>query len=170
MSATEHGKWLQDEIARISDDYERRGLARIKKVDPPLRIIGNPFKGKGRVIPLTNPFLDFMGTWTARAGRTIVIEAKSTQEPKLPFGKGGLDADQWRSIQEWRQAGAAVAVLWGLKGVIRYVPYEAIRSVMQQGVKHIKWECATEIPAGMGFCTCDFLHVLGEYHPEKKGD
>lgn len=165
MSATEHGKWLQDEITRIADDYERRGIARLKKVDPPLRIIGNPFKGKGRVIPLANPFLDFMGAWTARQGRVIVIEAKSTQEPKLPLGNGGLDSDQWTLLNRWRGAGGAVGVVWGYKHELRFVPFEAIRSQLGAGVKHLKWEHATPIPRGLGFCTFDFLHTLAEYCP-----
>lgn len=168
MSTANQGRWLQDEITRICEHYAQRNTARIKKVDPPSRITGTG--AKRRTIYMLNPFVDFIGAWTQRAGRAIAIEAKSTAEPSLPICQdGGITKNQWDLLNEWRRAGAAVGVLWGYRTEIRFVPFEALRAQLNATppVKHVKWEHATPIPQGLGFCSFDFLVTLGEYHPQK---
>lgn len=158
------GKWLQDEIDAIAKDYQRRGILTLKKVDPPTRVIPGP---RPKVIMLENPFLDFIGTWTERQGRCLVLEAKSTEEPKLTIcNSGGLSERQWNALHAWETAGAVTGVLWGYREAeIRFVPMAALRAQWRSEAKHIKWENATPIPRGTGFCTWDFAAVLRQYFP-----
>ena len=73
------GLSFQKTIVEICKEYNRIGIAKIEKVDPPTRIIGTGYKK--RIIFMENPFPDFAGTWTAYGGRSIHLEAKS----KLKF-------------------------------------------------------------------------------------
>lgn len=158
------GRSLQKEIEMIADEYERRGIARLKKVDPPLKIIGTGIHRQ--TIFLDNPFVDFVGTWTARGGRGLFIEAKDTEEPtlKVLVKSGGLTEKQWQALLHWEKAGAACGILWRHRQQIRLVPVPAVFCQIRAGAKHVKWEHATPVPRGMGFVTFDFLHTLGEYY------
>lgn len=164
MSISNQGKQLQETIAACAAYYAHRGIAKIHKVDPPCRIVGAGFKRK--TIYLENPFVDFIGTWAARGGRTIALEAKSTEKPTLPVSQdGGVTAKQLAALQDWRDHGAAVGVLWEYGEDIRFVPLDAIRSQLDAGIKHVKWEHARPVPEGLGFCRFDFLAVLAIYFP-----
>lgn len=160
------GKWLEEEIKRIADDYQRRGILSLAKADPPIAIkrIGP------KIVPiqLENPFLDFLGAWKRRGGRAIFLEAKSTQEEKLKLGDGGLTDNQWAALRRWRAAGAAVGVLWGMTRTceIRFVPFELIESQLRNDAKHVKWQHAEPLQPGLGFCTWNFEQALADYHPE----
>src|SRR4051812_39497067 len=72
------GKAFEKELERTCGAYNSQRIARLQKVDPPVRIIRYMDKEKGklveRIIFLQNPFLDIMGCWTARGGRTILVE------------------------------------------------------------------------------------------------
>jgi len=105
------GRDFQAEIQRSANEYLYRGWMRLRKVDPPSRVIGG---GAGRrVIFLENPWLDFAGVWTERHGRAVFIEAKSTTEPKLAVDRdGGVTEKQADAIIHWRIAGAVAFVLW----------------------------------------------------------
>lgn len=159
------GKWLEDAITRIGSAYEQQGILKIRKVDPPVRMIGTG--NARRIIPMTNPFLDFVGTWTRRGGRALCIEAKSTDKTTLGIGSGGLTDNQWANLLDWRRHGAATGVLWGLNDTneIRFVPVEAIEAQLRNGIKHIKWHHATELRQGLGFVLSDFEEALADFHP-----
>lgn len=167
MSATHGGKWLEEEITRIANDYDRRRVLSLNKVDPPTRMIMDKRTKRWIPIHLANPFLDFVGAWTEQRGRGIFLEAKSTTEPRLQLGSGGISDNQWIALQRWRKAGAAVGVLWGYTPTheIRFVPFELIESQLRNDAKHVKWQHASEIPRGLGFCTWNFAAILAEYHP-----
>lgn len=103
------GKSFEAELSVLFAELERKGAARIRKVDPPTRVIGGGFRR--RVILLPNPFLDYVGT--IAGGRAVFIEAKSTATGRLPFCRsGGLTEEQWQAMRGWHAAGAAVLVLW----------------------------------------------------------
>lgn len=157
------GKWLEEEITRIAGAYRTRGQLHLEKVDPPTRIF------RGQVIFLQNPFLDFAGAWRERGGRAIFLEAKSTDDPKLEIGKGGLRDAQRQALRNWQLSGAAVGIIWGLSRAqeLRWVPLEAIDAQLRNGTKHLKWDNATPLPRGTGWVTWDFLHALRLYHPER---
>lgn len=156
------GRPLQNEIIQIANVYRTQGVCVLHKVDPPLRVVGK--RPNVKVIFLDNPFLDFVGAWKARGGRAIVLEAKQTEEPKLTFGNKLTDK-QIAALRSWHSYGAAVGVLWMFGGEMRYLPIAAITARLDEGIKHVKWEHATEIPRGLGFITWDFMRTLADYYP-----
>lgn len=166
MSTSNQGRAFQNEITRTAEIYEQKGLLRLAKVDPPMRIVGTGHARK--TIMLDNPFLDFHGAWRERGGRALCIEAKSTEKPTLGLCQsGGITENQWRNLQSWAGNGAACCVLWGYRGETRYVPLQAIAAQLRAGIKHLKWDNATVVPRGLGFVFFDWLQTLREYHPEK---
>lgn len=172
-SKTENkGRWLQDGLASIAAAYAGKGVLKMEKADPPLRVIGGVkgFRG-ATVIPLPNPFLDFVGTWTERGGRMLCLEAKSTHDHSLPlFRDGGITLTQWENLGLWRKAGAAVAVIWGHTPTaqVRFLSFEMMEARQRAGQKSIRWEHAEFIGAGYGFVTADFAQNLRDWHPEAK--
>lgn len=154
------GQWLEKEIGMINDAYRLQNIAKIHKVSPPSIVIYNPVL---RVVMLENPYLDYIGTWTSRDGRTISIEAKSTEKPSLTICQdGGITDRQYAALHAWHQSGAAVGVLWGYQERIRFVTIAALTSQIQAGVKHIKWDQVQPIPTGLGFITHDYIRSLAE--------
>jgi penicillin-binding protein-related factor A (putative recombinase) len=173
MSTQNQGTWFERDIGRIADAYREKQLLDISKVDPPTRVIWipaakrKPGQPAQTVLQLANPFLDYMGTWTERAGRAVFLEAKSTSEPRLPLMQdSGLKQRQIDSLSRWARGGAAVGVLWGHANAIRFVPLAAVQAQLAAGVKHLKWEHARVVQPGFGWCTWDFLQALRVYHPE----
>lgn len=172
MSTKNQGTWLEAEIKKILEVYRDKGLLDMSKVDPPTRVIWvpaakrKPGQAAQTVMQLPNPFLDYVGSWTERAGRAVFLEAKSTAEPRLPLmNDSGLKQRQIESLLRWRRAGGAVGVLWACCGAIRFVPLVAVEAQLRGGVKHIKWEHAMELKRGFGWVTWDFLEALRAYHP-----
>lgn len=164
MSTSNQGRALQGEIDRIANAYRTVGIAKLHKVDPPCRVVG--FGAARKVIFMPNPFVDYVGTWTQRGGRSLALEAKSTAEPKLPIRQqSGVTEKQFEALSEWEQHGAAVGILWGYKNEIRFVPMAAARAQLAAGVKHVKWDTATVIPRGLGLVTFDFIKVIAAYFP-----
>lgn len=153
------GKWLEKDLADCHEIYAQHGLATLHKVDPPSRMV----KQKGIWVPvyLANPFLDFAGAWQERAGRALFVEAKSTLEDKLGLdADGGLKTHQRESLQAWRAAGAAVCVLWGFQGEVRYLSLALIEARLRNGSKHVHWAHTDPVPAGLGFLRFDWLQNL----------
>jgi hypothetical protein len=157
------GRAFQDELVATCKQYQAQGVLRMRKVDPPVRIMGG---GAGRqVMFLDNPFPDFIGAWTERGGRMVAFEAKSTKDPKLPVGgTGGVNETQLRNLQHWRAAGAFTFILWQWRGHgVVMIGLEALR-VRLKG-KHIKWgdwqDCP--VPQGKGFVLHDFLAWMRHY-------
>lgn len=99
-----------EELVKNSAIREARYYT-LEKVDPPVRVMG--FGANRRVLFLKNPFLDFVGCWTAGGGRMIACECKETNEPKLAFGStSGINAQQCENLFRWRNAGGIAFVLW----------------------------------------------------------
>ena len=158
------GQWLEKEITTIADAYEVRGTMRLKKASPPSIVVYKPVP---RVIMLENPYLDYIGTWTARGGRGLCIEAKSTEKPTLGICQdGGITERQYSQLHLWEQAGAAVGVLWGYQAEIRFIALQALTAQIHAGVKNIKWDAAKKISARP---RVDHLGVCGEPGPSFRG-
>lgn len=153
---------FQQSIEKTANWYQSKGLLRIKKVDPPMRVMGGgPSK---RIIFLPNPFLDFVGVWTERGGRAVFVEAKSTADPKLKFDSdSGVTETQMDSLRNWHNAGAVSFVLWECGGKVRMVTGSYLaqcRDVARAGAgfKYVDWEAVgPDIPQGVGFALVDFL-------------
>ncbi len=164
MSIHNQGSGFEDSLARVCEVYKLKGILELEKVEPPVRVVGTGFKRK--VIFMPNPFLDYVGAWRSRGGRALFLEAKSTREPKLPFGAGGLTDKQIDALERWHSAGAAVGLLWEHLGHVRFVPLMAIQAQRDSSTRHLKWGNATPVPAGMGFLFWDFEPVLARYYPD----
>lgn len=156
------GRGFQSLLETVNAAYESRGIARIRKTDPPVRIMGNP--SKARVIFQPNPWLDYAGAWTANDGRTIIIEAKATSEPTLRIvGEGmtgaGIKHAQLVNAEAWRDAGAAVAFLWHYNAEIRIFTPAMVRAALTDR-KSLRWLDVHKIPQGEGFIAFDYLRAL----------
>lgn len=164
-NATNDGRGFQKEIEFTAGGYNSRNVASFRKVDPPVRIIW-PYEAKQgrkvqRVIFQPNPWLDFVGTWTARGGRMLLIEAKSTSTHRLAFNNtNGLTSVQWTNMKSWRIAGAASALIWRWNGKVVLFTPEMLRSVEGSGAKSLVFENGLPVPAGEGAIIWDFLPVL----------
>lgn len=127
--------------------YESARLLVLRKVDPPTRVIG-----KGRIIYLPNPFLDYVGSWAEVGGRAVFIEAKETKNNKLGVGQSsssGITVKQLHSLRVWQASGAVAAVLWKTPHAIHLIPLHTIEAVLfKTKLKHVKEH---ELPP---FCRC----------------
>lgn len=152
------GKAWEKTIEIIGIQYASQRLMRFRKIDPPLRYIG------GRVLHLANPWLDYGGCWTERQGRMVVFEAKSTKEPRLPLGSGGLTTNQMANMHLWTNAGAVVFLLWECHGRCALWNYQMI---VEQGKewKHLKHENGLPVGQGMGHVIFDFRQVMLKLWP-----
>lgn len=144
--------------------YAARGICRVEKVEPPtvMRCIG---PGRYKPVHLENPFLDFIGTWTAERGRTLIIEAKSTSEPRLACpADNGIKAEQLVAMERWQDAGAFVALLWEYRtpdsADVRIVTPAIARAAKAVHARaSIAWDQAIRIPNGLPhqLYTIDFM-------------
>ncbi len=160
------GRQFQSEIETTCGAYHKRRVAVLRKVDPPVRIIWpfNPKTGKNeqRVIFQANPFNDYIGVWTARGGRALFIEAKSTSTHRLPFDgeSGGFKRAQWNAMKTWRLAGAACCLLWKFGNrVVLFTP-EMMLAAEATAAKSLQFENGIPVPAGEGMLIWDFLPTL----------
>jgi penicillin-binding protein-related factor A (putative recombinase) len=156
-TAKQKGRTFENLVQMVADSYAAQGIATLHKVDPPVAVKYRP-GGRPLIIPKANPFLDFVGVWTARAGQALFIEAKSTEVPRLEFGNdGGIKASQLASLRTWSAAGAAVGVLWHYQGEVRLVTLGTIKATENTGRKSIPWASAQTLERGNGLVEFDFL-------------
>jgi penicillin-binding protein-related factor A (putative recombinase) len=151
------GRPLEKEIETICMQYQSKGLLRMKKVEPPCRIVGR------RVIFLANPFLDFIGAWTERNGRLVVFEVKSTRDATLQIGSRGLSDKQVDALRLWHAAGAVTFVLirWEILGRVDLIPWRWIKTILDDR-SHIRQEDCVKLNPGIGYVTWDFLGAMRE--------
>lgn len=144
--------------------YERRGIATMRKVDPPTRTI---YAGKGpvkraMVIQLESIYLDFTGAWTEYGGQMLMVECKSTAEPRLCIRLNDEGAGiKWKQVQSaarWEASGAAVCFLWEHQGEVRLLTTWKILALVREGKKSIPWHSAFRIPQDR--FVVDFLPLL----------
>lgn len=168
MKKPNPGKDFEAALRQQFAVYAVRKLARVEKCDPPsaMRCVG---PGRFKPVLLPNPFLDFVGTWTARGGRMLAIEAKSTRDPRLPCpADNGIKAQQIAAMNEWKAAGAFVAVLWEYRtedsADIRIVTLDTIAQTVAKGRASIAWADAIPVPTGLPHqcITVDFLTAFNQ--------
>ena len=129
------GKAFEHELELLFKVLESRRVARIRKVDPPTRIVGGGFRR--HVIFLPNPFLDYAGT-LCRTGRAVFIEAKSTASHRLPIARhGGVTEEQVEALRGWARAGALVGVLWRFDGETAFASMTEIEVALLAGEKSL---------------------------------
>lgn len=158
---------FERDIITACDAYHAAGIAKLHKVDPPLRVLHLPGGGK-RVVFLKNPYLDFTGTWTARGGKAVHFECKSTDTPQLNIRQNndgnGIKASQLAAAIQWQTAGAAVAFLWRFRGETRILTPFMVRAQLADR-QSLRWCDAHAIPQGPGFLFLDFLSVMARLTP-----
>lgn len=136
--AKDNGDEAESLILGICDAYRNAGRANLKKVDPPSRVVKGP--GGPRIVYLANPFLDLVGAWTERGGRSVFLEVKSTSGHRLRIARdGGLTEKQIEALQEWRAAGAVTGVLWVHDGGLKVISLETIEHVVENRDASIAW-------------------------------
>lgn len=97
------GMEFEDLINYTNEQYEHKGVASIKKVSTPWKVIRN---GKRIVnaFPEGPSTVDFMGDWQ---GRSICFEAKSTKSTSsIPFSN--FEEHQIEFIRRWKGIGFAL--------------------------------------------------------------
>jgi hypothetical protein len=142
-------------LAAIFAAYETQGEAVLEKVDPPTKTFG-----KGRIIHLPNPFLDFQGTWTRQGGRALVIEAKHTEKPTLGVAAhGGITEAQWETALRWHRGGAIVLFIWRFANQAprMITPAMAAAALRERSRKSLRWADAIPVQPGTGMVLYDFL-------------
>jgi len=159
------GRAFEDALESIFECYAAAGVMRVRKVEPPTRIVGTGAQRK--VIFLANPFLDFVGTWTQRKGAMLNIEAKSTSEPRLPINRaGGVSESQVRAIREWSLAGAYAVVFWEWEQGLKIITPAEISTAVNTGRASLKWgDCQNEVLPGTGFERWQIERTLARLFP-----
>lgn len=150
------GTEFEKRLQKIHGVYSMMKVAKIEKVAPPSLVI------KGKFILMRNPFLDFAGTWTECHGRALFIEGKLTETPSIRICQaGGLSENQYSNLWAWKDAGAAVGLIWFYTeaNTIKFVPLSTMASYTQQGIKSMRWEAVPDLPP-TNRCPWDYLPVL----------
>lgn len=159
-ASSNDGRTFQATLDMICAEYARRGIADIRKVDPPVRVMGT---GKHRrVIFLANPWLDYHGVLAG--GRAVAIEAKSTSAPTLAIvpqdsKNSGIQHHQHQTAMRLEAMGAAVGYLWHFDGRIRIVTPSMVNAQLLRR-KSMRWIDAYPVPAGEGLILADFVACL----------
>lgn len=155
------GTLLEGRVAAICKIYRAQGVADLEKVDPPT------VKTRWATIYKASPFLDYIGTWNARGGRMIALEAKSVDVPRLRVcvEKGaGLSVEQIDNLRRWEASGAAVGVIWFRGGDFRFVTLAQIDAARADEYKSVDWLHCYRIPK-TEHIEADFLAVLNSLYP-----
>lgn len=162
-NARNDGRRFEDLFRGVADQYHHLRLLRLEKCDPPTKVMGKrPFVN---IIYQENPFADWVGSWTERGGRSLIIETKSTQEDKLQLGSK-LSDKQIEWLQRWHSAGAVTGVVWEADFKVGFLPLGRIMDVVKSGRRHIKFAEADPVPQGKGFIMFDFIQNLRRWYPE----
>lgn len=148
------GKDFEKLLEAVFQGYENQGIARIRKVDPPVGI------ARGKMFLKKNPWLDYAGTWTELGGRSLHLEAKSTEEPRLELGEGGLTTRQIECLTDWHRYGAAIGVVWHHRGDVKVITAATLLSAVQMGLKSLKWQHLPGTPKGTGWIIWDVLAAV----------
>ncbi len=159
------GRTFESAFERTADAYFNARILRLTKVEPPVKVVG--FGANRRIIFLENPFPDYTGAWTERGGRSLMIETKSTCEPRLRLqDKGMLSANQIEWLKRWHHSGAAVGVVWEWmnQGAV-FLPIGQVLTIWKSGRRHIKFEEGDPIRQGRGFVLFDFVENLRKWYP-----
>lgn len=157
------GRNFQSELAATFAAYQSQKIATIEKTDPPVAVLWQFDKQEGkkkqRVIFKVNPFVDYVGVWSARNGRALFIEAKSTSKHRLALNRdGGITEEQIASLFRWRRAGAAVCVVWRFEIKACLFTPEMLQAAIGAGAKSLLFSDGLPVANVGGLW--DFLPVL----------
>ena len=158
------GAQFEEILATQHEAYEAQGRARLHKVSPPCLVFGTP--GRQRVVLKENPFLDFVGSWTERGGRSIHVEAKMTATPRIGINNAtGIKPDQLVNLQKWEASGSAVGVLWFHAGECRLLTLNQIFAARDEGRGSVRWGKAYRLYQTTDLVFWDYLTALAVIYP-----
>lgn len=144
-------KWIEIEAKK----YERQGKLLLRKVDPPS--FTRLQKGKTIHTLTSNPFADFIGL--TKNGTTICIEAKSTKEKRLSFGKSGLRQKQIDDLMQFERFGAICGIIWDC-GQFYWVTLNDIKKAINDGRKSVTPDYCSLIKSTNGHVIDFYPHLL----------
>lgn len=164
-NAANDGRSFQKELETTAGAYQAKRQCVLRKVDPPVRVIWVPDKLTGksiqRVIFQQNPHLDYVGSYTAKGGRMLAIEAKSTSNHLLRFNADvGFKSSQWAAMKSWHWSGAITFMLWQYAGKVCLWTPDMLISTEASGAKSLRHEEGLKVERGMGTIIWDFLATL----------
>lgn len=159
-----NGSQFEEILGTQHEAYEVQGRARLHKVSPPCLVFGTP--GRQRVILKENPFLDFIGSWIERGGRSMHLEAKMTGEPRLGINNAtGIKPQQLINLKAWEDSGAVVGVLWYHAGECRLLSLAQIFAALGDGRHSVRWEKAYKLYQTTDLVFWDYLPALAVIYP-----
>lgn len=117
------------------DYYRKKGVANIEKTPEPMKPISSGGKnGRFTAVYTSRAQPDYKGT--LNGGRSVVFEAKSTQERMIKRER--VTAAQQEALEMHHRLGALCFVLVSMAGVCYAVPWEIWRDMKEQfGRKYV---------------------------------
>lgn len=113
--AKQNGKVFEQYVERSCIRYRTKGIADIKKTPEPMRPVGvlNQRRGIFKAVYEKKGQPDFLGT--LRGGKSVMIEAKHTESPRLAFDR--ILPQQETDLQNTMDLGglALVLISFGMK-------------------------------------------------------
>lgn len=160
------GKWFESLVEQVTTNYERKGIMRLRKVDPPT------FMYNGQWVRKQSPFLDYVGTWTERNGRAIFLECKTTSHGKLPMlSKSGLTDDQYKALKDWHLAGAVSCLLWANRSMVALVTASQLQTHIERATQMHTARCLTFEDLEAKFSIAEiysFVSAIRAYYDKKQ--
>jgi len=151
------GKALENLIEQEAKRYEAKGVMILRKADPPS--FTRNINGVAVTMLTSNPFPDFVGVME---GRMLCIEAKSTKEDRLAFGKSGIRSKQLDDLRQWRKFGAVCGIIWQNPLGYHWITLDNIDEQAKVGKKSVKSCHAIKIPKGVSH-VLNLEYLLGGY-------
>lgn len=175
------GRNLEQDILQTALAYERKNIARIKKLDVLARYCMNQKTGRLTLVPVKAPF-DFYG-YLYGSGRFIAIEAKESLIPRLYITwdkntvniqkqrivrsetKGaGLKQHQINALLDAIYFGAAAMVIWRYGDKTKLITPDELEQIGDTKPASIHWDSSgVEIQQGTGFIFLDFLSAFNNW-------
>lgn len=122
-SYANRGKKLEDLIDKTNNTYKKLGIADVRKVPTPIKIISNK---AGRVTGFTQngEWVDYVGI---SGGYTLVFDAKQTQQKSFPLVN--LHNHQYELLESWHEHGAKsfLIVHFTTEDLYYYLPFEELK-------------------------------------------
>ena len=122
-SHANRGKKLEDLIDKTNNTYKKLGIADVRKIPTPIKIISNK---AGRVSGFTQ-----VGTWVdyvgVSGGYVLVFDAKQTALKNLPLAN--IHNHQYELLESWYEHGAKsfLIVHFTEEDKYFYLPFESLK-------------------------------------------
>lgn len=149
-SYANRGMKLENLIDKTNEKYKKLGIADVRKVPTPIKIISY---NKGRIsgFPMSGNFVDYVGM---TYDKFLVFDAKETSSD-TSYSLSNIHEHQYELLESWYNYGAISFLIINFtgKGLYFYLPFESIKwawdRMLNGGRKSISlnefYEHATEV-------------------------